>query len=125
LNGGDMNINMKNTNMRVVLGSTAIKAFVAAPKSLKIVGVVRLGLEFGLLGQDAEGRYLRVNGSMIEPLNRNEVLAAIAFAQDTGRTFKHQELMPANSVVNGPVVAIRKRRHALPPSAANPALLAA
>ena len=116
---------MNNTNMRVVLGSTAIKAFVAAPKSLKIVGVVRLGLEFGLLGQDAEGRYLRVNGSMIEPLDRNEVLAAIAFARETGRTFNNQESMPANSVVNGPVVAIRKRRHALLPSAANPALLAA
>jgi hypothetical protein len=57
--------------MRVIVGSSAIKAFVTAPKSVKILGIVRMGLEFGLLGQYANGRYLRVNGSQIEPLNRS------------------------------------------------------
>jgi hypothetical protein len=104
---------MKHTNMRVVMGSSAIKAFVAAPKSLKILGIVRMGLEFGLLGQDAEGRYLRVNGSQIEHLNRSEVLAAIDFAHEVGRPTLNEEAHPT-PLVNKPVVAFRKRRHALP-----------
>jgi hypothetical protein len=110
--------------MRVVMGSSAIKAFVAAPKSLKILGIVRMGLEFGLLGQDAEGRYLRVNGSQIEPLNRSEVLAAIDFALEAGRRPNHHDMAPS-LVVNKPVVAIRKRRHILPALLNGPALLAA
>ncbi|MEI6838811.1 MAG: hypothetical protein WCK56_13535 [Alcaligenaceae bacterium] len=115
---------MKNANMRVVMGSSAIKAFVAAPKSLKILGIVRMGLEFGLLGQDAEGRYLRVNGSQIERLNRSEVLAAIEFALDSGRRPINQDVH-AHQVVSKPVVAIRKRRHVLPALLNGPALLAA
>lgn len=115
---------MKHSNMRVVIGSSAIKAFVAAPKSLKIVGIVRMGLEFGLLGQDDEGRYLRVNGSQIEPLNRAEVLAAIEFALESGRRVNHQELLPS-SPAHKPVVAIRKRRHIDPRHANSHALLAA
>jgi hypothetical protein len=117
-------INMKNTNMRVVMGSSAIKAFVAAPKSLRILGIVRMGLEFGLLGQDAEGRYLRVNGSQIERLNRSEVLAAIELALDSGRRPNNQEVHPF-PMVNKPAVAIRKRRHGLPALLNGPVLLAA
>jgi hypothetical protein len=121
---GSREVNMKNANMRVVMGSSAIKAFVAAPKSLRILGVVRMGLEFGLLGQDADGRYLRVNGSQIEPLNRSEVLAAIEFALDSGRRPNNQDAHPF-PLVNKPVVAIRKRRHVLPALIIGPALLAA
>ena len=115
---------MKHTNMRVVMGSTAIKAFVAAPKSLKILGIVRMGLEFGLLGQDAEGRYLRVNGSQIEHLNRSEVLAAIEFAHEVGRRTLNEDVHQS-PVVTKPVVAFRKRRHVLPALLCPTALLAA
>ena len=115
---------MKHTNMRVVMGSSAIKAFVAAPKSLKILGIVRMGLEFGLLGQDTEGRYLRVNGSQIEALNRSDVLTAIAYALESGRRSPNAELLPS-TVAAKPVVAIRKRRHVLPALTRSPDLLAA
>jgi hypothetical protein len=120
---------MKNANMRVVMGSSAIKAFVTAPKSLRIIGIVRMGLEFGLLGQDADGRYLRVNGSQIEPLDRSEVLTAIEFALQSGRRPSSQEaphdLFAGNPAASKPQVAIRKRRHAVPTLASSPALLAA
>jgi hypothetical protein len=115
---------MKHSNMRVVMGSSAIKAFVAAPKSLKILGIVRLGLEFGLLGQDAEGRYLRVNGSQIELLNRSEVITAIEFAQEVGRRPNTEAVQPSPAVKK-PVVAIRKRRHVLHALLSPTALLAA
>jgi hypothetical protein len=115
---------MKHANMRVVMGSSAIKAFVAAPKSLKILGIVRMGLEFGLLGQDTDGRYLRVNGSQIETLDHNEVLDAIQYALDSGRTSPHYTA-PPSPVVSKPLVAIRKRRHIMMPEANSHALLAA
>jgi hypothetical protein len=115
---------MKHANMRVVMGTSAIKAFVAAPKSLKILGIVRMGLEFGLLAQDADGKYLRVNGSQIEELNRSEVLTAIEFALETGRRSTQLE-PPASAVVAKPVVAIRKRRHVAPALLRAPVLLAA
>jgi hypothetical protein len=106
------------------MGSSAIKAFVAAPNSLKILGIVRMGLEFGLLAQDTEGRYLRVNGSQIEELNRSEVLTAIEFAMESGRRSSHME-QPVFPVFAKPVVAIRKRRHIAPELLTTPALLAA
>ena len=106
------------------MGSSAIKAFVAAPKSLKILGIVRMGLEFGLLGQDAEGRYLRVNGSQIEALNSSEVLAAMAYALEMGRRSPSQDLLPS-PVAAKPVIAIRKRRHVLPALTGSQDLLAA
>jgi hypothetical protein len=101
---------MKYESMRVVMGSSSIKAFVAAPKALKVLGIVRLGLEFGLLAQDGAGSYLRVNGSRIETLNGAEVRRAIAFALETGRGPTLPEIHPTPPATK-PVVAIRKRRH--------------
>ena len=60
-------------SMQVVLGSQTIKAFVAAPKEFKVIGIVRMGLEFGLLAVTATGRYVRVNGSAIEALDHDAV----------------------------------------------------
>lgn len=115
---------MKQGSMRVVMGSSAIKAFVAAPKSLKILGIVRMGLEFGLLCQDDAGHYLRVNGSQIEKLNRAEVLDAIQYAIDSGRQSPHT--IPLSSpILAKPVIAFRKRRHVLAANTADHALQAA
>jgi hypothetical protein len=120
---------MNSSNLRVVIGSSAIKALVTAPKSVKVLGIVRMGLEFGLLGQDADGRYLRVNGSQIEHLNRSAVLAAIEFAVETGRRPNNQDAhhyaFANKPAVSKPLVAIRNRRHVLSTLANSPALLAA
>ena len=109
--------------MRVVMGSSAIKAFVSAPKSLKPLGIVRMGLEYGLLCQDDAGHYLRVNGSQIEQLNRDEVLDAIHFALGQGR---HLPLTtPVIPAPAKPVIAFRKRRHVAAQKAADHSLEAA
>lgn len=109
---------MQYTPMKVVLGSSSIRAFVAAPKHLKVVGVVRMGQEFGLLALNEDGEYLRVNGSQNVLLNTREVQRALQAARLAG----HHEDDPAlvglpAPVVNKPTVAIRKRRHALLPCA--------
>ena len=94
--------------IRVVLGSQTIKAFVAAPRQFKVLGIVRMGLEFGLLATNSEGVYVRVNGSTVGSLNQDAVNAAIALASTTGRgesyatSRKHQLAVPT--------VVVRRRR---------------
>ncbi len=101
---------MKQAKMQVILGTSAIRAFVAAPIAVKTLGVVRMGLEFGLLCQDDAGHYLRFNGSVSEKLDRAEVLDALQRAMES----KHHAPQSAplfSHTPAGPVVTFRKHRH--------------
>lgn len=100
--------------MKVVLGSSSIRAFVAAPKHLKVVGVVRMGQEFGLLAMNEAGTYLRVNGSQNEELDPHAVQRALQIARMSGH---HGEDLSATipSPVAAPTVAVRKRRRVIDP----------
>lgn len=98
--------------LQVVLGSQTIKAFVAAPKEFKVIGIVRMGMEFGLLATTATGNYVRVNGSLIEALNNEVVEAAIAVARTSGRGESYA-MSRSNSKVVAPTVIVRKRRRLL------------
>jgi hypothetical protein len=71
--------------LQVVLGGHTVKAFVAAPRDMQIIGIVRMGMEFGLLAMSKAGHYLRINGSEVQRLDRVEVEAAILAAQKSGR----------------------------------------
>ena len=66
--------------MRVRLGVPSLKAFVVAPKAFKVIGVVRFGMEYGLLATNAAGLYFRVNGSLVMELDPCEVHRAIDFS---------------------------------------------
>lgn len=98
--------------LQVVLGSQTIKAFVAAPKEFKVIGIVRMGMEFGLLATTAAGNYVRVNGSLIEALNNEVVEAAIAVARTSGRGESYAMTRSSAKVV-APTVIVRKRRRLL------------
>jgi len=98
--------------LQVVLGSQTIKAFVAAPKEFKVIGIVRMGMEFGLLATTAAGNYVRVNGSLIEALNNEVVEAAIAVARTSGRGESYAMTRSSTKVV-APTVIVRKRRRLL------------
>lgn len=100
--------------MQVVLGSQTIKAFVAAPKEFKVIGIVRMGLEFGLLATTASGNYVRVNGSVIESLNHAEVEAAISVVCATGRGESYAATRMNKAMALAPTVVVRKRRRLLP-----------
>lgn len=95
--------------LQVVLGSQTIKAFVAAPKEFKVMGIVRMGMEFGLLATTSSGNYVRVNGSQIEALNNEAVEAAIALARTSGRGESYAMSRSSSQVV-APTVIVRKRR---------------
>ena len=71
--------------MEVVLGSHTIKAFVTAPKEFNVLGIVRLGMEFGLLARTDAGNYVRINGSNVQALDTDDVEAAIERATTFGR----------------------------------------
>ena len=95
--------------LQVVLGSQTIKAFVAAPKEFKVLGIVRMGMEFGLLAVTASGAYVRVNGSTVKALGTDAVEEAIRVARATGRGESYAASRQ-NAVAAAPSVIVRKRR---------------
>jgi hypothetical protein len=107
-----MNTKVKSHQpLQVVLGSQTIKAFVAAPKEFKVLGIVRMGMEFGLLATTASGSYVRVNGSTVKPLSTDAVEEAIRVARATGRGESYAASRShAATATAAPAVIVRKRR---------------
>jgi hypothetical protein len=95
--------------LQVILGSQTIKAFVAAPKEFRVIGIVRMGMEFGLLALTASGNYVRVNGSVIQPLSNRVVEDAIGVARMTGRGESYATTRQHAALVV-PTVMVRRRR---------------
>lgn len=101
---------MNSNAMRVILGAASLKAYVTAPRDFHVLGIVRFGMEFGLLATDPAGHYFRVNGSNVEALDAGEVRNAIEYAYGlAARLERPKPLMPAR-VVSPPVI-FRKHRH--------------
>ena len=99
--------------LQVVLGSQTIKAFVAAPKEFKVLGIVRMGMEFGLLATTASGSYVRVNGSTVKPLRTEAVEEAIKIARSSGRGESYAASRMHSGTPATPAstaVIVRKRR---------------
>ena len=96
--------------LQVVLGSQTIKAFVAAPKEFKVLGIVRMGMEFGLLATTASGTYVRVNGSTVKALSTDAVEEAIRVARATGRGESYAASRSHAVAAAAPAVVVRKRR---------------
>jgi hypothetical protein len=74
----------------------------------RTIGTVHRGLEFGFLVIARDGSYLQINGSVIQALDREDVMAAI-------RTV--ERLRPAGPIIApppgppaGPVTIVHKRR---------------
>jgi hypothetical protein len=107
-----MNTKVKSHQpLQVVLGSQTIKAFVAAPKEFKVLGIVRMGMEFGLLATTASGSYVRVNGSTVKALSTDAVEEAIRVARVTGRGESYAASRShAATAATTPAVIVRKRR---------------
>lgn len=74
----------------------------------RVIGTVHRGMEFGFLALARDGGYLQINGSVVQPLNRKDVDAAIG---STGY-FPAIGLVstPAIGQPAGPVTVIRKRK---------------
>jgi hypothetical protein len=101
--------------LQVVLGSQTIKAFVVAPKRFNVLGIVRMGMEYGLLAVTESGNYVRVNGSVEIELIKAEVEHAIELATLNGSGKQHASAKPCHTPKT-PSVVVRKHRHVeLPP----------
>jgi hypothetical protein len=100
--------------LQVVLGSQTIKAFVAAPKEFKVLGIVRMGMEFGLLATTVSGSYVRVNGSTVKALSTEAVEEAIKIARSSGRgeSYAASRMHTTSNATSpsAPAVIVRKRR---------------
>ena len=104
----------KQAALRVILGAHTVKAFVTAPRKFEIIGIVVRGLEFGLLGLDCAGAYVRVNGSQVQQLDALEVEIAIAVAHASKRqaccTVTPERPVYAGRCKGQPSVVVRKHR---------------
>ena len=99
--------------LKVSAANPGIKAFVTAPKSLKILGIVRMGMEFGLLAIGEAGNYVRVNGSQMVTLDTRTVRDALRAAGLTDAEPLLEE-KPGERAMTAPTVVIRKRRMVAP-----------
>jgi hypothetical protein len=108
---------MNSNQMRVILGASSLKAYVAAPKAFHVLGIVRFGQEYGLLATNADGLYFRVNGSQSLALDSQAVRRAIDQSYGPGGRFAgsaapyaadHRTAVPLASAA--PAVSIRKHR---------------
>lgn len=100
--------------MQVILGVASLKAYVTAPKAFHVLGIVRFGLEYGLLATNTDGLYFRVNGSQVAALDAITVERAIGHAQGRHRSHFHASVAPL-AVTAAPQIMIRKHRHAVSP----------
>jgi hypothetical protein len=103
--------------MRVILGVSSLKAYVASPKAFHVLGIVRFGQEYGLLATNADGLYFRVNGSQILALDSSQVRRAIDLSYGVGGRFAASAANYAATHPNAaplplsvPKVSIRKHR---------------
>ena len=106
---------MYNEPMRVILGASSLKAYVTAPKTMHVLGIVRFGQEYGLLATNSEGTFFRVNGSRMAELDTHSVNRALDVAYRNGvraglGPVGHAPLASAQPVVT-PMVTVRKHRH--------------
>lgn len=97
--------------MSIVLGSHTIKAFVVSPEKYKVLGIVRIGMEFGLLSTTECGSYVRVNGSTVTALDRAQVEQALRLACRDGRG-ESFATSRSGAAPAAPSVVLRKHRHA-------------
>lgn len=101
-----------------------MKAFVAAPREAQfnIIGIVRFGMEFGLLAMTEAGNYLRINGSTTQRLNNREVAAAIDKARLCTRGESYATSRSADRAAPSPLaptVWTKRHRRIDPDLAAN------
>lgn len=90
---------------------TNLQRFTAADHpDLRYLGVVQRGMEVGALALTADGRYVQVNGDIVQELNASRVRAALGPAHTS-------RIGPSAPAPAAPVVVtVRKRRVAvLPP----------
>jgi hypothetical protein len=107
---------MNHRSMQIILGVSSLKAYVTAPKSFHVLGIVRFGQEYGLLATNTDGIYFRVNGSQVAELNATAVELAMGHAMGRTKHHSHGHAVPADALAP-PKVMIRKHRHAVQPLA--------
>lgn len=84
----------------------------------RVIGTVHRGMEFGFLAIARDGGYLQVNGSVVQPLNREAVNAAIGgISHLPSCRVTDAPAMPAAERPAAPVTVVRKKRR-IPPDAA-------
>lgn len=77
----------------------------------RVIGTVHRGMEFGFLAIARDGGYLQINGSVVQPLNREDVNAAIGgIARFPVPRIMNATAIPATEQPAGAVTVVHKKR---------------
>lgn len=88
--------------LTVRLGVSLRTPWAIPPSEYGVIGNVYRGMEFGFLAIAPGGVYVQVNGSAVQPLNQDDVNAAICAE-------RLRAAKPCEQPIE-PVVTVRKRR---------------
>jgi len=100
-------------HLEVMLMHRSQNRYLIAPEAMEVLGMVRMGMEFGLLAIDAHGAYMRVNGSNVVPLSRSRVRDAVR--RSGAPQEKIDQALNATHPHRTTTIAIKKRRVAVRP----------
>ena len=100
-------------HLEVMLIHRSQNRYLIAPEAMEVLGMVRMGMEFGLLAVDSHGAYMRVNGSNVVPLSRSRVRNAVR--RSGAPADKIEQVLNAANLHRNTVVAVKKRRIAIRP----------
>lgn len=81
-------------------------------EGFRYLGVIQNGFQIGALAQTPAGRYVQVNGALLQPLNLYKVQRALRFAEKHRARYAIPEHRPKPEPV-APVVSVRRRRRVL------------
>ena len=90
----------------VIRPNSSIEPFVLGEHDgFEYLAVVQNGMQIGALAQTPDGRYVQVNGDVVQPLNEYKVLRALKRALP--RQERRRKPAPPAAA---PVVSVRRRR---------------
>jgi hypothetical protein len=76
--------------------------YLIAPKGLEVLGIVRMGMAFGILAVSEDGTYMRVNGSNIvplDPINVRNAMRRCGIKNEPNKPLQNDAVISRNTVV--------------------------
>lgn len=93
----------------IIRSRLSISPFVLVEHTgFRYLAVIQNGMQIGALAQTADGRYVQVNGAVVQPLNADQVQRALRRERPSRDQYRKPAAPPSTAAV--PLVSVRRRR---------------